>query len=262
MQVGTGYALITGTSSGIGRALAREFAQRGHALVLVARRRDLLDELASELTRDNNIDAHCVTCDLMGPGALASLQAELDEAGIEVEILVNNAGIGKAGQFVDYPLDSDLGMLDLNVRVPIELCKRFLPKMIERGRGRILNVASTAAFQPGPRLAVYYASKASLLSFSEALSRECKGTGVTVTALCPGPTRTDFHAQAGMLQSRAIRGRRLPSAAEVAAFGVEALMKEKVVAVHGLLNRGFLALGRLVPRSWAREVIYRIQAQD
>jgi len=260
MKTGTGYALITGASSGIGRALAFEFATHGHSLVLAARRRDLLEELASELTRNHQIDVRCLASDLTAPGAPAALQKELEEAGIQVEILVNNAGIGKAGPFSRYPLESDLGMIDLNVRVPLELCKRFLPGMVDRKSGRILNVASTAAFQPGPNLAVYYASKAFLLSFSEGLSRENRDTGVSITALCPGPTRTEFHARAGMLKSRAIHGRNLPPAAEVAAYGYRAVMRGKPVAVHGFLNRVLVTLLRLAPRSWVREVMHRIHA--
>lgn len=253
------YALITGSSSGIGRELARVFAEHGHHLVLIARRGDRLQDLAGELRRKHGVEIRCFDSDLTATGTVEQIAAALEKAGIAIDCLVNNAGIGHAGPFSQQSLDTDLQVLELNVRVPVELCRRLLPGMLERGKGRILNVASTGAFQPGPRLALYYASKAFLLSFSEALSRELRDSGVTVTALCPGSTQSEFHVRAGMSHFRTIFKRKLPTSAEVARYGYQALMQGRPVAIHGGLNRILVFSTRFLPRSWVREAIHWLQ---
>ena len=179
--------LITGASAGLGAEFARQCAARGEALALVARRRDRLEALKAELGGD----VHIFAADLAPPGAAQSLIAELGAEGLSVGTLINNAGFGLAGKFAERPLARQSEMIDLNCRTLVELCHLVLPDMRERGRGAILNVASTAAFQPGPGAAVYFATKAYVLSFSEALHQELKGTPVRVSCLCPGPTQTE-----------------------------------------------------------------------
>ena len=185
--------LITGASAGLGAEFARQCAARGEALALVARRRDRLEALAAELGGD----VHVFAADLRREGAAASLIAELEAEGLGVDTLINNAGFGLAGKFADRPLARQSEMIDLNVRTLVELCHLVLPAMRARGTGAICNVASTAAFQPGPNMAVYYATKAFVLSFTEALHHELKGSGISVSALCPGPTATEFGEVAG-----------------------------------------------------------------
>ncbi len=244
-------ALITGASGGIGADIARILARRGDDVVLVARSAAKLDQLAAELGH-----ARVVACDLADPGAPAKLAAEVPA----VDILVNNAGVGDFGPFAEADLAKTMGMLQLNVGALTELTRRYLPGMLERGSGRVLNVASTAAFQPGPLMAVYYATKAYVLSVSEAIAEELRGSGVTVTALCPGPTASGFQAAAAMEHSRLLAGRRLPSSARVAAYGVKAMDAGKVVAVHGLANKLLAQSVRASPRAVTRRLVRRIQS--
>lgn len=195
---GKGTALITGASSGIGYELARLFARKGHGLVLVARNQETLRELAEKLEREHGIRAIVVSKDLSLPSTPEEIFRELAEKSISVDILVNNAGFGTRGMFSNADTDSQLKMIQVNTTALTHLTRLFLERMSRPRKGRILNVASTAAFQPGPLMAVYYATKAYVLSFSEALASELHGSGVTVTALCPGPTRTEFERRAGM----------------------------------------------------------------
>ena len=185
-------ALITGASAGLGVEFARQLSKRGHALVLVARRKERLEELAKELG-----NARAVAIDLSKANATAKLLADLEAAGEEVEILVNNAGFGLIGRFAELDAKRERQMIDLNVGTLTDLCRAVAPQMIKRKSGAILNVASTAAFQPGPKMAVYFATKAFVLSLSEALHEELKPHGIRVTCLCPGPTRTEFGEVAG-----------------------------------------------------------------
>ena len=180
--------LITGASAGLGAEFARQCAKRGEALALAARRRDRMQALANELGGD----VHIFEADLSKTGSAASLIAAVEAQGLSVGTLINNAGFGLAGKFADRPLATFSEMIDLNVRTLTELCHLVLPAMRGRGQGAILNIASTAAFQPGPNMAVYYATKAYVLSFTEALHHELKGTGIRVSALCPGPTHSEF----------------------------------------------------------------------
>lgn len=242
--------LITGASGGIGLELAHVFAAHDHPLILIARSADKLEELASELRAQYGVLVHVLPADLGAPEAAERLQAEVAARGLTVEILVNNAGFGVYGPYLELEGAKELAMIQLNVAVLTDLTKRFLPGMVERGRGGVLNVASTAAFQPGPGMAVYYATKAYVLSYSEALHHELQGTDVTVTALCPGPTRSGFQSVAGSGQKPAIE-RVLMEARPVAEQGYQAFMQKQAVRIPGLLNKlGAFAI-RLAPRRLA-----------
>jgi short-subunit dehydrogenase len=245
--------LITGASAGLGVEFARLCARRGNELILVARRRDRLDALAAELG-----NAHVIVADLAAPGAAARLIGDVEALGLEVETLVNNAGFGMAGAFAEADLGRQTEMIDLNVRVLTELCGLALPGMLARRRGFILNVASTAAFQPGPYMAVYYATKAYVLSLSEALHQETKGSGVHVTALCPGPTATEFFAVAGAADGRLAK--MATAAAAVAQAGLDGLASNRAVVVPGLINKATAQSSRFLPRSTMRRIVARLKS--
>jgi short-subunit dehydrogenase len=247
--------LLTGASAGIGAALARVIAADGYDLLLVARRQDRLDALAAELpTR-----THTLPLDLQAPDAGDRLEAAVATLGRPVDVLVNNAGYGVSGLFVDGDAKRLVGMADLNIRAPVDLTRRFLPGMIARRRGGVLNVASTAAFQPGPRCAVYYASKAFVLSWSEALSEETRGTGVTVTALCPGPTLSEFGAVAGMDRTRLFRHGRRMTAEAVAETGWKAFRAGRRVVITGATNRLAAVGGKLLPHRVLLPIVSLLQ---
>lgn len=239
--------LITGASRGIGEALARSFASRGASLVLIARDDRALQELAKEL-RSGGTRVVMHAADLTVAGAAQHLASILLARGVEVDHLVNNAGMARHGEFVELPLDGALATVDLNIRVVIELSRLLLPGMVSRGRGGILSVASTAAFYPIPSLAVYAASKAFILSWSQALARELETTGVQALAVCPGPTDTGLF---GSQVRRHQLGVRTMTSAEVAEFAVAAYSDEEDLAIPGLRNRAAAALGRLMPRGLA-----------
>jgi short-subunit dehydrogenase len=253
-------ALVTGASSGIGLEFAKLLAAAGHDLVLVARRESELQALAVSLEHDLGTRSHVVVTDLAQPGAATALARSLTDAGIELEILINNAGFGVHGPFVTNDLQTELDMIQVNIVALTELSKHVIAGMVKRGRGSVLNVASTAAFQPGPLMAVYYASKAYVLSLSEALAVELEGTGVTVVALCPGPTESGFQAVAGIGTSNPSRSRRLPTSAEVAAVGMRALERGTTVAIAGTRNWWLVQSLRLLPRKVVARVVKRIQA--
>src|SRR6266446_5779728 len=223
-------ALITGASSGIGLELARLFARDGHDLVLVARGAAKLEQLAAELRGQHNVVVRPLAKDLSQPAAPQEVVAELQAASVNVTVLVNNAGFGSYGFFHETDLANDLQMIQVNVTALTALTKLFLKDMTLARRGRILNVASTAAFQPGPLMAVYYATKAYVLSFSEGIANELKGSGVTVTCLCPGPTTTGFEERANLRQSRLFRGPVL-DAKTVALAGYRACMRGKTLVI-------------------------------
>jgi short-subunit dehydrogenase len=239
--------IITGASAGIGVALARTFAAHGHELVLVARREPPLIALADEIAATGRTRPLVLPLDIAAPDATTSLGQTLAAASLEPSFVVNNAGFGLAGHAVSLDRAEQLAMVDLNVRALTDLSLAFLPSVI-RHRGGILNVASVAAFLPGPRMAVYYASKAYVLSFTEALHGELRPAGVRVTALCPGPVMTEFQARAG---SRPQRGSRLLtlSAARVAEIGYRGFMRGRPVVVPGLLNKLVAVLPRMLPRA-------------
>jgi len=241
-------ALITGASGGIGYELAKLFARDGYHLVLVARSEARLAQFAEELQKQFGISAKSVVLDLSQPDAPQRLFDRLQSEGIVIDILVNNAGYGKLGPFAEVPLQESLGQIDLNIRALTQLTRIFLPPMLARRSGKILNVASTAGFQPGPLMAVYYASKAYVISFSEALANELKGSGVTVTCLCPGATETGFAARAGNDRSRLFQQSRPMTAKAVARVGYRALMKGKTLVIAGLMNRLLAESVRISPR--------------
>ena len=243
-------ALVTGASSGIGLEIARILAA-DHDVVLAARKAAALAQLAGELGGN----ARVVVVDLADPSGAARLAAEVPD----VDVLVNNAGVGDFGEFASASPEKLDHMIELNVGSLTRLCRAYLPRMLRRGSGRILNVASTAAFQPGPLMAVYYASKAYVLSLSEALAEETRGTGVSVTALCPGPTASGFQAGASMEHSRLVSGKKLPSAAKVAAAGVKAMQRGDVVAVPGVQNKLLAASVRFSPRPVVRRLVHKMQ---
>ena len=228
-------ALITGASFGIGLELARIFAREGHNLVLVARSADKLRQLASELEKAHGTRSLILATDLTEPGAAAYVLDQTTRANIRVDVLVNNAGFGQYGLFADNDLEECLRQIQLNVTTLTHLTRLYLPGMIERKEGRILNVASTAAFQPGPLMAVYFATKAYVLHFSEGLANELEDTGVTVTCLCPGATATEFHKRANATGMRLLRMGSM-DAHTVAEDGYRALMAGKPVVISGFRN--------------------------
>jgi len=241
-------ALVTGASAGLGLEFARQLSERGHPLVLVARRRERLDELAAELG-----NARAVAIDLSKDGAAAVLMADIENAGEEVELLVNNAGFGLIGRFAELDAERQREMVDLNVGTLTELCRAVAPRMIARKCGAILNVSSTAAFQPGPKMAVYFATKAYVLSLSEALHEELKPHGIRVSCLCPGPTRTEFGEVAGfagngVFDHIAMRAR------DVVEIGLKGLDRDRAVVVAGWMNRVVAASTRFAPRPVARKI--------
>ncbi|MEA3046045.1 MAG: uncharacterized protein QOJ53_377 [Sphingomonadales bacterium] len=245
--------LITGASAGLGAEFARQCAARGEPLALVARRRDRLEALAAGLGGE----IHIFQADLAREGAAASLVAELEAEGLGVGTLINNAGFGLAGKFADRPLARLSEMIDLNCRTLVELCHLVLPAMKARGAGAILNVASTAAFQPGPNMAVYYASKAFVLSFTEALHHELKGSGIKVSALCPGPTESEFGAVADS-HSPALERMKGPADAVVRA-GLRGLDRNRAVVIPGLANKVTAQASRFLTRAAMRRIVGRIK---
>jgi short-subunit dehydrogenase len=253
-------ALITGASFGIGLELAQVFAREGYNLVLVARSADKLRHLASELEKAHNTRSLILATDLTEPGAAAYVIDQTIRADIRVDVLVNNAGFGQYGLFVENDLEECLRQIQLNVTTLTHLTRLYLPVMIERKSGRILNVASTAAFQPGPLMAVYYATKAYVLHFSEALANEVRGTGVTVTCLCPGPTATEFQERARMTGVRLARYGAM-DASTVAEDGYRALISGKPVAISGFRNWLVAQSVRFAPRRLVAAVARKLQEE-
>lgn len=253
-------ALITGASFGIGLELARIFAREGHNLVLVARSADKLRQLASELEKAHGTRSLILATDLTDPGASAYVLDQTTRANITVDILVNNAGFGQYGRFVDNDLEECLRQIQLNVTTLTHLTRLYLPEMIERKAGRILNVASTAAFQPGPLMAVYFATKAYVLHFSEAISNELAGTGVTVTCLCPGATATEFHKRANATNMRLLKMGSM-DAHTVAEDGYRALMAGKPVIISGFKNWLVAQSVRFSPRRLVTAITRKIQEE-
>jgi uncharacterized protein len=242
-------ALVTGASSGIGRELARVLAREGHDLVLVARREPALRELADEVKSRYGADATIILADLAVAGSTKQVFDDVAAACLVVDVLVNNAGLGGHGRFAETDLEFEQGVLAVNIVALTELTKLFLPAMITGRKGRILNVASTAAFQPGPFMAVYYASKAYVLSFTEAIAEELSGTGVTATALCPGVVATGFQAAGGIDGDLPLlRSPGAKSAEYVAQAGYDAMMKGKRIEIPGALNKVGAQGVRVTPR--------------
>ncbi|MCD6051158.1 MAG: short-chain dehydrogenase/reductase [Verrucomicrobia bacterium] len=241
--------LITGASSGIGLSLAREFAKHGHDLVLVAPDFTEVQNVAEDIRQTYGVEIHSIGKDLERADSADEIFDELYRAGVQVEILVNNAGLGQRGRFWEIPLEKDISMIRLNIEAVIRMTKCFLPSMLARGHGRILNTASVAGFEPGPLLAVYHATKAFVLSFSEALATELEQTSISVTALCPGPTDTDFFPKADMMATRAFQKANLMAPQDVAKDGYEAVMRGERVTVSGTVNKTLVFARRVMTES-------------
>ena len=245
--------IVTGASAGLGVDFARQLSARGQKLVLVARRKDRLEALAAELG-----NARAVALDLAEPEAPSRLADDLAAHGEHCDTLINNAGFGLWGRFLKLDGDKQRAMIDLNCSSLVDLCHTFLPGMVERGQGGILNVASTAAFQPGPGMATYFATKAFVLSFTEALHEEMRGKGVKVSALCPGPTKTEFGEVAGFSGGSAFE--KISARSEdVVQAGLTGLDANKAVVIPGMLNKAGAQAGRFLPRSLIRRVTASIK---
>lgn len=251
-------ALITGASSGIGLELAKIFAGNKINLVLVARSENKLIELSKEL-QQQDVKVHVLVKDLSDYNTAKEIFDWCNQQGIVIDYLVNNAGVGDFGLFNESDWIKQEQMINLNITALTYLTHLFLPGMVQRKNGKILNVASTAAFQPGPLMSIYFATKAFVLFFSEAIANELEGTGVTVTALCPGATESGFQAAASMDGSRLFKGKKIPSSKEVAAYGYKAMMQGKTVAIHGLKNYLLAQGARISPRNLTVKVARWIQ---
>lgn len=254
-------ALITGASGGIGLDLARLFARDRHDVVLVARSEGRLREIATELQRDHGITADVIVADLSRSTAPKEVFSTVVEKGIVIDTLVNNAGYGLTGPFVENDLNVELDMIQVNIVALTHLTKLVLPSMLARKRGRILNLASTAAFQAGPLMAVYYATKAYVLSFSEAIADELRNTGVTVTTLCPGPTDTGFANVSKMTHSRLFTMSKPMRSEEVARIGYEAMKKGKGLVITGMRNKLLVQSNRVSPRRVVTTIVRKLQEQ-
>jgi short-subunit dehydrogenase len=252
------FTLITGASGGIGYDLAKLSAADGRNLILVARSADKLNQLAESIQKSNGSEVITISVDLSDEAEVKKLISEITVKNLKVDTLINNAGFGDFGDFAKADLGKNLEMIRLNISALTQLSHFALQGMLKAGNGRIMNVASTAAFMPGPGMAVYYASKAYVLSFSEALTRELKGTGVSVTTLCPGPTDTSFASAAGL--GKSLMHRMLPPAtsADVAKAGYKAMIKGKAILIPGIMNKLSAMTPRFSPRSMVRNMIYGI----
>ncbi|MFC3691860.1 SDR family NAD(P)-dependent oxidoreductase [Chenggangzhangella methanolivorans] len=250
--------LITGASSGIGVELARLFAANGDKIILTARRADRLKALAKEFWDKHAIEAAVAPADLAKPDGAKELAIAIGRKGLVVDVLVNNAGFGLRGDFAKLPLDRQLAMVQVNVTAPTALAGLFLPGMLARGKGGILNVASLAAFQAGPEMAVYYASKAYLLSLSEALHEEAKSKNVTVTALCPGPVPTEF-GEVAKMGDAALFKTGVVSAEDVAKAGFEGFQAGEAIVIPGALPKLGAFGTRFIPRGVSRRLAHELQ---
>ena len=251
-------ALITGASSGIGLELAHLFARDGYRLVLLARSRNTLRQIGDDLQARYGVTVRIAPKDLAHPAAPAELYQELQEAGVVLDVLVNNAGFGLAGDFQSTEWAKEAEMMQVNMVAATHLTKLFLPQIKAR-EGAVLNVASTAAFQPGPFMSVYYASKAFLLSFSEALAEELEGTGVTVTCLCPGPVKTNFQRRAYLEGTAVVNSPLLLDVRDVARIGYEGMQRGKRVVIPGWKNRVGVQMLRISPRATVTKIVRKLQ---
>ena len=253
------YTLITGASSGIGYEFAKVFAERGHHLVLVARSREVLETLAAELHKNFKVNVHVVTADLSSDEECMKVFQICQESGWSVENLVNNAGLGDNEAFALSDWKKQDQQIRLNIHALVRLTHLFLPDMVKLKTGGVLNVASTAAFQAGPYMAVYYATKAFVLSFTEALGEELRGTGVHVTALCPGPTESKFQKVAGLDDAELFKYLHVPTSRSVAEYGYKSFRLGKRVAIHGLMNKLGVQLLRISPRALVVRIVRLLQ---
>jgi uncharacterized protein len=252
-------ALITGASNGIGLELARIHASKGGDLVLVARNKSKLDVLKSELEKQFKVSVYTIGKDLSAYNSAQEVYDETTKQNIKIDYLINNAGFGDFGMFIKTDWNKELEMINLNITTLTQFTKLYLKDMVNRKSGKIMNVASTAAFQSGPTMAVYYATKAYVLSFSEAIDNEVRDKGVSVTTLCPGATESGFQAAAAMEESALVKGKKLPTAKEVAAYGYASMMKGKVVAIHGMVNYLMANSVRFTPRALVVKLTRKLQ---
>lgn len=253
-------ALVTGASAGIGVDLAECFARDGYDLILTARSEGALRDVAQRLSSAHGVQAHSVALDLGAQGGGSALAAEIGKRGLSVDVVVNNAGYGHAGALTSSDLQTQLGMIDLNVRALVELTYLYWDRMLANKRGGVLNVASTAAFQPGPLMANYYASKAYVLSFSEAMWEEARGTGVHVSCLCPGPTVSKFRERAGTDKTKLAQASKVMGSAPVARMGYDAWKRNQRVIVTGGRNAFQAGMVKYLPRETLLKIVRNIQS--
>ncbi|QIG78922.1 SDR family NAD(P)-dependent oxidoreductase [Stakelama tenebrarum] len=254
----TGAALITGASAGLGACFAEALAARGYALILTARRGERLEMLAERLRADHGVTVSTIACDLARDDGVARLVTEIGRRGLAVDLLVNNAGFGLHGPFLDHAPDRIAAMIDLNCRAVAQLSRALLPGMVQMRRGGIIHVASVAAFVPGPWMAVYYASKAFVLSLSEALREEVRGKGVRIVALCPGPTATEFGAVSGIADSRAFRAA-AGDVETVVRAALRAYDRDRAICIPGIAYRTMTAMRRFAPAAMTRRLVAMLQ---
>jgi short-subunit dehydrogenase len=252
-------ALITGASSGIGLELAKVHASKGDNLVLVARNKAKLDELKRELEAQFKVKVHTIGKDLSQVDAAADVYQETIQNNIQIDYLINNAGFGDFGMFAETSWEKEAQMIQLNITTLTQFTKLYLQDMLKRKSGKIMNVASTAAFQSGPTMAVYYATKAYVLHFSEAVDNEVRDKGVTVTTLCPGPTESGFQEAAALEDSALFKGKKLPGSKAVAEYAYKAMMKGKTIAIHGFMNRVLANSVRFMPRKLVVKITRKMQ---
>jgi uncharacterized protein len=251
-------ALITGASNGIGLELAKIHASKGGDLVLIARNKSKLDEVKSELERQYGVTVYTIGKDLSAINSAQEVYDETTKQEIQIDYLINNAGFGDFGMFTETDWDKELQMINLNITSLTLFTKLYLKDMIRRRSGKIMNVASTAAFQPGPTMAVYCATKAYVLSFTEAISNEVRDNGITITALCPGATESGFQTAGGLDESELYKGKKLPTAKEVAEYGYRSMIKGKTVSIHGMMNYIMSNSIRFIPRALVLKVSRKI----
>jgi uncharacterized protein len=252
-------ALITGGSTGIGFELAKQFAAHGHDVILIARHSDALEAAAGTIEGKYGVKVATFAFDLTDPTVPQQIFDVTEGNGTRIDFLVNNAGFGLGGEFADTDIDVELDMIQVNVTSVVFLTKLFLQPMLRRKSGKILNLASTASFQPGPHSSIYYSTKAFVLSFSEAIGEELRKTGVTVTALCPGPTATNFFERAGTTKSRLFTQSAVANAESVAKYGYQAMMRGQRVAIPGMGNKLLIQAERIAPRALVTRIARKIQ---
>ena len=252
-------ALITGASNGIGLELAKIHASKGDNLVLVARNKEKLDAIETELENKYKIVVYTIGKDLSAINSAQEVYNETNQQNFQVDYLINNAGFGDFGMFAETIWEKELQMINLNITTLTQFTKLYLKDMVKRRSGKIMNVASTAAFQSGPTMAVYYATKAYVLNFSEAVDNEVRDKGVSITTLCPGPTESGFQAAAALEDSGLVKGKKLPTSKEVAEYGYASMMKGKTVAIHGLMNSILANSVRFMPRKLVVMVTRKMQ---
>lgn len=255
------WVLITGASSGIGLELAHVFARHRYNVVITSRDEAALQELAQDLEKKHGVKAHVILADLTQAAAPGELFAAVQQLKVEIDVLINNAGFGKFGFFYETEMEEELAMIEVNIAALTQLTKLFLKPMLARRSGRIMNVASTAGFLPGPMMAVYYASKAYVLSFTEALANELEGSGVSITALCPGYTKSGFQERANLQTSKLANAIGM-DAREVAEVGYRGLIRRKTVVIPGRRNRAFVNLKRILPRKTTAQIVRFVQERN